>query len=86
MSESRKRFVWFRFFLVAIAFVALIVPVFLCILVAWLFRLLSRLISYLLQKVSFWLFSAFEWFSVKIGFLAKKEDDEVFSPPANDQE
>ena len=82
MSTEQKiqRFVWTRFLILVVLIILLLTPVAACMLIAWLFRMLSRIISFIAQKISLFLFSLLECAEIHLGFIDPPEPDVTILP------
>ena len=75
IDSPRHKFVWLKFLVLVILGCLLlpipIVSMLLCGIVRW----ISRGLNWLLQWPSKWLFTAFEWCSIKLGFATERDYD-----------
>ena len=70
---ARHIFVWLKFLLLVVIGIVLLPLPFAFMLFCGIVRWISRLVNWLLQWPSKYLFLAFEWCSIKLGFAQEKD-------------
>jgi len=73
MNSPRHKFVWLKFLLLVVIGIVLLPLPFAFMLICGIVRWISRGLNWLLQWPSKWLFTAFEWCSIKLGFATERE-------------
>lgn len=74
--QKRQKFVWVRLFVLLIAACFFLPFVVLAMFIAWLGRMLSRLISFVMQKISGAFYSGFEASAIALGFMDRKDPED----------